>query len=246
MQLGAQMYTVREYTKNLDDFAETLKKIADIGYKTVQVSGTCAYEGEWLNEQLKKNGLKCVLTHYSPDKMIEDTKGTIDLHKSFDCHRIGIGYYDFAKKGFDEFKEKFLPVAESFKAEGCKLYYHNHFHEFRRDGDKLLMDMICEIFPKDLMGITLDTYWVQKAGGDPAWWIEKLNGWLSCVHFKDMDFESKMAVVGEGNMNFDRIIVACEKSGTEYALVEQDDCNGENPFDCLKRSYNNLRSMGLE
>lgn len=27
MQLGAQMYTVREYTKNLDDFAETLKKL---------------------------------------------------------------------------------------------------------------------------------------------------------------------------------------------------------------------------
>ena len=63
MQIGAQLYTVREHARNLDDFSETLKKIADIGYKTVQVSGTCAYEAAWLKEQLDANGLKCVITH---------------------------------------------------------------------------------------------------------------------------------------------------------------------------------------
>ena len=46
MQIGAQLYTVREHTRNLDDFSETLKKIADIGYKTVQVSGTCRIRAE--------------------------------------------------------------------------------------------------------------------------------------------------------------------------------------------------------
>ena len=43
MKLGAQLYTVRDFTKTTDDFAETLKKVADIGYRTVQVSGTCAF-----------------------------------------------------------------------------------------------------------------------------------------------------------------------------------------------------------
>lgn len=27
-------------------------------------------------------------------------------------------------------------------------------------------------------------------------------------------------------------------------LVEQDDCYGESAFDCLKRSYDNVRKMG--
>ena len=54
MKIGAQMYTVREFAKNLDDFSETLKKIADIGYTTVQVSGTCPYEAEWLRENSRK------------------------------------------------------------------------------------------------------------------------------------------------------------------------------------------------
>lgn len=57
MKIGAQLYTVRNYTQNLEDFSETLKKVADIGYTTVQVSGTCAYEADWLKEQLDKTGL---------------------------------------------------------------------------------------------------------------------------------------------------------------------------------------------
>lgn len=55
-----------------------------------------------------------------------------------------------------------------------------------------------------------------------------------------------MAVVGEGNINFDAVISAAEDAGTRYLLVEQDNCNGEDPFDCLKRSYENLRAMGLQ
>ena len=51
MKTGAQFYTVRDFCKDLDGFAETLKKVADIGYKTVQISGTCAYEPEWLKAQ---------------------------------------------------------------------------------------------------------------------------------------------------------------------------------------------------
>ena len=36
-----------------------------------------------------------------------------------------------------------------------------------------------------------------------------------------------------------------EAAGTHYMLVEQDDCNGEDPFDCLARSYKNLKALGL-
>ena len=62
MKIGAQLYTLRDYCKTLEDFSETLKKVADIGYTTVQVSGTCAYEADWLAEQLKNTGLTCGIT----------------------------------------------------------------------------------------------------------------------------------------------------------------------------------------
>ena len=38
---------------------------------------------------------------------------------------------------------------------------------------------------------------------------------------------------------------AAERAGTEYLLVEQDDCNGEDPFGCMARSYRYLAAQGL-
>lgn len=44
MVIGAQFYTLREFCKDLDSFALSLRKVADIGYTTVQISGTCQYD----------------------------------------------------------------------------------------------------------------------------------------------------------------------------------------------------------
>ena len=60
MVIGAQLYTVREFTKNLTDFEETLKKVTDMGCKVLQVSGSCDFEAQWLAEQEKKLGFSCV------------------------------------------------------------------------------------------------------------------------------------------------------------------------------------------
>ena len=40
--------------------------------------------------------------------------------------------------------------------------------------------------------------------------------------------------------------VQMEASGTEYLLVEQDDCYEMSPFDCLKRSCEYLHALGLK
>ena len=44
MQIGAQFYTIREFCKTPEGLAESLKRVADIGYPTVQISGTCPYD----------------------------------------------------------------------------------------------------------------------------------------------------------------------------------------------------------
>jgi len=55
-----------------------------------------------------------------------------------------------------------------------------------------------------------------------------------------------MLPIGEGNLNWERIFAAAEKAGTKYMFVEQDKCNGEDPFDCLRRSYEFLSSKGFK
>ena len=84
MKIGAQLFTTRAFCKDLDSFAETLKKVADMGYTTVQVSGTCEYEADWLKQQLDRNGLRCVITHNSPQKFQQQLAKVCADHKVFE------------------------------------------------------------------------------------------------------------------------------------------------------------------
>ena len=248
MLVGAQFYTIREHCKTLDDFAQSLKKVADIGYTTVQISGTCEYDPHWLKEQLDKNGLKCVLTHNSKAKLTSDPVGLAKAHDVFGCDCVGLGGFHVKDEDglrYSDFINTYPAVAKTLAENGKYFMYHNHAHEFRKIDGKLIIEKLAEDMDAKLMGFTLDTYWVQVGGGDPAQWIEKLSGRVPCIHLKDCGFEQKMEVVGEGNINFDRVFSAAQKAGTKYMLVEQDNCNGEDPFDCLKRSYNNLKAFGF-
>jgi len=87
---------------------------------------------------------------------------------------------------------------------------------------------------------------VQVGGGDPGWWLEHFKGRVPVIHLKDYAYGPTMAVLGEGNINFDRVFEKAETAGTKYMLVEQDKCNGEDPFECLARSYAYLKAHGFE
>ncbi len=247
MQIGAQLYTVREFCKTLEDFSETLKKVAEIGYKTVQVSGTCGYEPMWLKEELDKNGLSCVLTHIPSARLTDEAEKAAEEHSVFSCSLIGLGYYKFdgTEEKYAEFVSKYRPVAERIAKSGKYFMYHNHASEFiHRNGKPTIYSLAEDIAP-EFMGFTLDTYWAQVAGADPAYVIERLANRVPAIHLKDCAVGPKMAAVGEGNINFDRVFAAAEKAGTKYMLAEQDDCGGEDPFVCLKRSYEFLVSRGF-
>lgn len=250
MRVGAQFFTLREFCQTLDGFSDALKRVADMGYRFVQVSGTCAYEPEWLREQLDRYGLQCVLTHIPGPRILNETAQVAADHDVFECKHVGLGWFAFDEEKQDAsyayFMDSYVPAARALKERGKYFMYHNHDQEFKRLNGQVVLEKLAQEIPADVMGFTLDTFWAQAGGADPAQWLERLAGRIPCIHLKDYAYGRKMAVVGEGNINFDRVLEKAEKGGTEYLLVEQDDCNGENPFDCLRRSLKALKAMGLE
>jgi len=246
MKIGAQLYTVRGFCRDTDGLYDTLKKVAGIGYKYVQLSGVCSYDPAWMKKTLDELGLSAPITHTDPGLIVNETEKVLADHKAFGCPYIGIGgmpaEFRNSLKGVGAFAEKFMAAAEYFSKNGAKLMYHNHNFEFAKFGGECALDLIAMLFPKERLGFTLDTYWVQAGGGDPAQWLEKLAGRVDCIHLKDMSYNGGQvyAPIYEGNMNFDRIIPAAVSAGAKYAFVELDDCYGRDPFESLKVSFDNV------
>src|SRR6266496_4460 len=58
-QIGAQLYTLRDYLKTPADIAKTLARVRKLGYEAVQVSGAGPIDPAELAKILKNEGLAC-------------------------------------------------------------------------------------------------------------------------------------------------------------------------------------------
>ncbi len=250
--IAAQLYTVREFMQTAEAFDQTLKRIRDIGYTAVQISGIGPIPDEEVQAILKSSGLTCCLTHVRAAWPWQDLDAIIAQHHLWRCPNAGIPAmpqeYRASEEGFRRFAAEAHEIGKQLCQGGLTLSYHNHSFEFVRFGRRTGLDLLFdETDPRYLKAI-LDTYWVQHGGGDPVAWIKKLTRRMPVIHLKDMvirDNQQVMAEVGAGNLNWTGILQAWEDAGVEWCAVEQDICRRD-PFESLKISFNNLHAMGLQ
>ena len=252
-KLAAQLYTVRDYTKTAEDFRASIKKVAEIGYTAVQVSGIGPIPHEEIKAITDEFGLTICITHVGFDYLQNDTEAAIAQHKLWNCPNVAVGsmpapYREGGLESFKRFAKDATEVGKKLADAGLTFSYHNHSFEFVRFGDRTGLDVIYEESDPRYLQAEIDTYWVQHGGGDSIVWIKKMAGRMPVIHFKDMvmyEGQQTMAEIGEGNLNWPGIIAACEETGVEWYAIEQDRCL-RNPFESLKISYDNLRAMGVE
>jgi len=250
--LGAQLYTVREFTKTDFDLAMTLKKVADMGYTAIQISGMGPIDAKEVAKMVEDAGLTIAATHVDWNQLLNDLDMVIEKHKLWNCVHVAIGglsggYYSV--DGLKRFLDELTPIAERLIQEGMDFSYHNHNHELVRYGKKTWLEMLYEQADPKYLKAEIDTYWIQAGGGDPAEWIRQCAGREPLLHLKDMAMapnrQQRFAEIGEGNLNWPAILQAAAEGGVEWYLIEQDDCYERDPFESLAISYNNLRGMGL-
>lgn len=252
LQIGAQLYTVRMYCQNERDLGRTLERVAKIGYRNVQLSGLGNIAPQRVKALCDANGLKIVLTHNPEQKFLENVEALIDEHLLYGCKYVGLGAMSERYRRpewVDCFAKDMEAPARKLRDAGLTFMYHHHNFEFGHlPAGGTIMDRLLAALPAELMGVTADTYWLQMGGVDANEWLAGHADRLHCVHFKDflpVDFSVRMAAVGQGNMDFGKMLDTLRQNGvTEYVLVEQDDCYGQSPFDCLQTSYDCLKALG--
>ena len=259
--IGLQLYTVRDAMQN--NPAETLAKVAKIGYNSVEgatYTGTENFYGmdaKTFAVLLKKNGLIIPSSHYRVGEDQEkgkDVMGTMlhDWNKAVDdAKTVGVKYMVCAwlspaeRGNIDHYKllaERLNTAGESCKKAGIQLCYHNHDFEFIKDNDQLPYNILLNNTDKDLVNFEVDLYWITKAGQDPVALFNTHPGRFPLWHVKDMDKtpEHSFTEVGNGTIDFKNIFKYADKAGMKYFFVEQDITPGD-PFDSITKSISYIK-----
>ena len=245
-------YEYVEFAGYYDKTAEEIKAIMDkYGLKSISVhQGYEVFLAEEAQEKidfLKVLGVKYVVI---PGMRVENHKGSDNYEKTI---------------------EELRSVSELLEKNGMQLGYHNHDFEFKKYDNKFLLEWLLEDL-KGTMIPEIDTCWVHYAGINPQEYILKYKGSLPLLHLKDFacknlgdgpvydiinnggnakeapsqeDNGFEFRPVGDGVQDIPAIIKSAEECGTEYLIVEHDGFTDIEPSECVKRSIDYLKSLGL-
>ena len=241
-QLAAQLYTLRDFIKTPEDIAKTLPKVKAIGYDAIQVSGMGPIPEDELVKIATDNGLTICATHEPGKKIFEETEAVIERLHKLNCRYTAYPFPHIipgSKSEVLDMAGRLNDAALKMQKAGITLCYHNHAIEFERFEGELMLDLIYKHAPA--LQAEIDTFWIQVGGNDPVEWIKRFPGRQPLLHLKEYGIrknERKMLAIGNGNLNWPEIIAAGQACNVEYFIVEQDDCNGVDPFEELHRGYN--------
>jgi sugar phosphate isomerase/epimerase len=247
-QVALALYTVRDEIAK--DYVGTLKKVAEIGYPGVQISGGGNLSAKELKMALSDFGLHPVGAHISLDTLEKELDSVLSFHQTIGNKYIICPWVPENRRGSADAWKKvaaiFNEIGSKCKAQGFTFGFHNHSYEFVKYDGRYAFDILFESCDPDLVKAEIDVYWVQHGGENPAAYIRKYAGRCPLMHLKDIanDEKKSFAEVGSGLLDWDDILAACKQAKTLWYVVEQDTC--QRPvYESIKMSYEFLKKKGI-
>jgi sugar phosphate isomerase/epimerase len=269
--LGVQLYTVRTLIEK--ELEATLKAIADIGYKEVEVvRSTLAQVGP----AARRAGLSPISIHVDTPLVTGNwdawkfARGSVPADYDMaavirDAQAVGARYlvlpYLMAAERaggvafYTQLAETLNRVGEQVTKAGLTFCYHNHGFEFEPfpDGRRPL-DMLMAATKPELVKLELDVFWVSVAGADPVKVIEQYKGRVPLLHLKDKakgapteTQESKVPPTTFTPVGSGAVDFPAVLKAAAAAGVEhyfvEQDHAQGSPIDALRTSYAYLRSL---
>jgi len=258
---GLALYTVRDAM--MKDARATLEKVAQAGYVNVESAGY--NNGKFYNLSptdfkalLDEMKLTPISAHQGSvnfaniDQQIADLKTAGFKYFVVPVPPMGSFYFDAVNKkmamkgGAKALAETLNILGAKCKAAGLELLYHNHDFEFSKDADgNVILDYLLEHCDASTVNFQMDLYWVTKAGQDPVAYFKRYPGRFKIWHVKDMDDQGRFAPVGNGKIDFKRVLANKKLSGMLYYFVEQDASFNETPLEAIVISHKGLANIGF-
>jgi sugar phosphate isomerase/epimerase len=263
-RVGIQLYTVRDAMKK--DFEGTIAKVAATGYKEVEFAGLYDRSPKDVRAIIDKNGLSSPSMHVPYNVVEKKWDETLETAHVLGQKYVVCPWIDVPQRtqpdGWQRAVALFNHAGEAAAKAGIQFGYHNHSFEFETYpsiGGKMAYDyMLAELDPKNVC-MELDLCWISVAGKDPLEYFAKYPGRFPLVHVKDFvvdptsksnfdgatgpstKFKGHIADVGQGGMDWKKILSRSDQAGIKHYFVENDE--PKSAFDDIKISYDYLNAL---
>jgi sugar phosphate isomerase/epimerase len=192
MKVAIQLYSVRQSMAK--DPIATIRKVADIGYKNIEVANHAADRDpgvgfavsvEEMKKLLDETGAKVMGGHIMP-LTPQSLPAILEYYRQIGAKYV-IVPIEFYKNldGAMDMADRLNKIGVLCKEAGIQLVYHNHFHEYQHFGKKTVLDMLVENTDPELVKFEIDTYWAFRAGQDPVAVLKHLGRRVCLIHQKD-------------------------------------------------------------
>lgn len=252
MKLGLQLYTVRKKAKK--HLYESLKDVSEIGYKYVEAARINFDEND-IESFRRANadfGTEFVSSQIKFHILDENFSDVMKFLKATNCSTAIISvmptqYILGSDHSLIDLCKKTNILAKKYKDEGIQLCYHHHDFEFFKSGEGVRLDILAENFDENVKFI-IDTYWTTKGGYAADRIIENLAGRVEGVHLRDYAVIKSVSrkqsdfALGDGVIDFNKVIETSKISGVNYGAVEQ---NTKNPLLELQKSAKHIEKLGF-
>ena len=245
--VALQMYTVRDDAAR--DFAGTLRQVAAIGYRGVELAGYGGLTIDAVHHELDALGLRAAGSHIALTRLENELSRVVAECQTLGCTHVVCPFLPPERRTESAYRaltHSLNAIGATLQREGLILCYHNHAFEFETEIDGFpAYDWLLSNTDAASVQIELDVYWVQKSGRDPVAYLDRLAGRVPLVHLKDItrDERATFAPVGTGTIAFDPIFASAERGGAAWYIIEQDQSDGP-AIEAAGTSWQNLQQMG--
>ncbi|MCA9880780.1 MAG: sugar phosphate isomerase/epimerase [Thermomicrobiales bacterium] len=234
--IAIQLYTVRGPAAQ--DFAGTLRRLADGGARAVEFAGYGGLEIPALRDLLQELGLRVCGSHIRVEQWEEHLKQSLADLKTLGGEYAVVPWVPEERRGSLEAARTLAASLDVWgtaaRDAGLGFAYHHHAFEFNPlpDGNgATLFDILVQESDPALVGFEVDVYWAARGGVDPARLLRQLRGRAPLMHLKDLGPAPDHVDVpaGAGELDWTEIRAAARDAGVRWEIVEQDTPNPDDP-----------------
>jgi len=249
MPIGCQLYPVGKQVAQ--DFEGTLRQLAAIGYRTIELCSPPSYEKSGFAPLVKMTavqvrktfeaaGLRCESCHYQFQELKDKLDDRIAYAKELGLKHMILSTFglrrDASMAEWAQAAGELNKIGERTKKEGIQVGFHNHNGEFQEIDGVLIYDKLMSEFDPKLVKMQFQVA-VISLGYQAATYLKKYPGRFISLHLADWSSTEKKSVpVGAGVVDWKGLFAAAKTGGVENYFVEMN-------LDALKASYPYLHDL---